>query len=71
MLALCYTPRPRDNPTETSMNTFDAAMISVVLVLALLGFRAGLLRSLADILGYVIAAPIAVALTPYFISLRP
>ena len=50
------------------MNTFDAAVISVVIVLALLGFRAGLLRSLADILGFVIAAPIAVALTPYFSS---
>ena len=50
------------------MNTFDAAVISVVVVLAFLGFRAGLLRSLADILGFVIAAPIAVALTPYFAS---
>jgi uncharacterized membrane protein required for colicin V production len=29
------------------MNAFDAAVISVVIVLALLGFRAGLLRSLA------------------------
>jgi membrane protein required for colicin V production len=50
------------------MNTFDAAVISVVIVLALLGFRAGLLRSLADILGFVIAAPLAVALTPYLSS---
>jgi membrane protein required for colicin V production len=53
------------------MNTFDAAVISVVIVLALLGFRAGLLRSLADILGFVIAAPLAVALTPYFSSAAP
>jgi len=53
------------------MNTFDAAVVSVVLVLALLGFRAGLLRSLADILGFVIAAPLAVALTPYFSSVAP
>src|SRR5258706_2970734 len=51
-----------------SMNTFDAAVISVVIVLALLGFRAGLLRSLADILGFVIAAPLALALTPYVSS---
>src|SRR5260221_13558607 len=50
------------------MNAFDAAVISVVIVLALLGFRAGLLRSLADILGFVVAAPLAVALTPYFVS---
>jgi membrane protein required for colicin V production len=51
-----------------SMNAFDAAVISVVIVLAILGFRAGLLRSLADILGFVIAAPLAVSLTPYFSS---
>jgi membrane protein required for colicin V production len=50
------------------MNAFDAAVIAVVVVLALLGFRAGLLRSVADILGYVIAAPLAVALTPYLSS---
>ena len=53
------------------MNTFDAAVISVVIVLALLGFRAGLLRSLADILGFLIAAPLAVALTPYLSSAAP
>jgi membrane protein required for colicin V production len=53
------------------MNTFDAAVISVVIVLALLGFQAGLLRSLADILGFLIAAPLAVALTPYFSSAAP
>lgn len=50
------------------MNPFDAAVLAVVVVLAILGFRAGLLRSLADILGFVIAAPLAVALTPYFSS---
>ena len=50
------------------MNAFDAVVIAVVIVLALLGFRAGLLRSLADIFGFVIAAPLAVAVTPYFSS---
>ena len=50
------------------MNAFDAAVLAVVTMLAILGFRAGLLRSLADILGFVIAAPLAVALTPYFSS---
>jgi membrane protein required for colicin V production len=53
------------------MNAFDAAVVAVVIVLALLGFRAGLLRSLADILGFVIAAPLAVALAPYFSSAAP
>jgi len=47
------------------MNPFDAALLGTVLLLAILGFRAGLLRSLADILGFVVAAPVAVALMPY------
>ena len=42
------------------MNTFDLVVTVVVLLLALLGFRAGLLRSVADILGYLVAAPIAI-----------
>lgn len=50
------------------MNPFDAAVLAVVIMLAILGFRAGLLRSLADILGFLAAAPLAVALTPYFSS---
>jgi membrane protein required for colicin V production len=58
-------PAIGDTPT---MNAFDAAVLAVVILLAILGFRAGLLRSLADILGFVIAAPLAVALTPYFSS---
>jgi membrane protein required for colicin V production len=51
------------------MNSFDAAVVLVTLVLALLGFRAGLLRSLADILGFVIAAPVAIAVTPHMPSM--
>jgi membrane protein required for colicin V production len=47
------------------MNSFDAALLLTTLLLAVLGFRAGLLRSLADILGFVVAAPVAVALMPY------
>lgn len=51
------------------MNPFDA-VIAVVLIFAVAaGFGAGLLRSLATILGYVIAAPLAVALTPRLIVL--
>ena len=50
------------------MNAFDAAVLAVVIILAILGFRAGLLRSLADILGFVIAAPLALGLTPYVSS---
>jgi membrane protein required for colicin V production len=46
------------------MNIFDAVVIGFALLAILLGFKAGLLRSLATILGYVIAAPLAVAATP-------
>ena len=46
------------------MNIFDAAVIGFALLAVVLGFNAGLLRSLATILGYVIAAPFAVAVAP-------
>jgi len=46
------------------MNTFDVVIIAVGFVAAVMGFASGLLRSLSAILAYLIAAPIAVALTP-------
>ena len=46
------------------MNPFDAAVTAVAILAIVMGFMSGLLRSLATILGYLIAAPIAVALTP-------
>jgi membrane protein required for colicin V production len=46
------------------MNPFDAAIIGLTLVAVVLGFRAGLLRSLATIFGYLAAAALAVALMP-------
>ncbi len=46
------------------MNPFDAVVCVVAILVIVMGFNAGLLRSLATILGYVIAAPIAVAITP-------
>jgi membrane protein required for colicin V production len=46
------------------MNIFDAAVIGFALLAVAFGFNAGLLRSLATILGYVIAAPFAVAVAP-------
>jgi membrane protein required for colicin V production len=47
------------------MNTFDAVVATVAILAIVMGFNAGLLRSLATILGYLLAAPIAVAITPY------
>jgi membrane protein required for colicin V production len=47
-----------------AMNPFDAAVYAVAILAIVMGFNAGLLRSLATILGYLIAAPIALAITP-------
>jgi membrane protein required for colicin V production len=47
------------------MNTFDAVVAVAAVLAMVLGFSSGLLRSLATILGYLIAAPLAVAITPY------
>lgn len=48
-----------------SMNSFDAAVYICLIVAVVMGFKSGLLRSMATILGYVAAMPIAVAATPY------
>jgi membrane protein required for colicin V production len=47
------------------MNPFDAAVYFCLLAAVVLGFNAGLLRSLATIVGYLAAAPVAVGVTPY------
>jgi membrane protein required for colicin V production len=47
------------------INAFDAAVYLCLFVAVVFGFRSGLLRSLATILGYLAAAPVAVALVPY------
>jgi membrane protein required for colicin V production len=46
------------------MNPFDAVIYAVAILAIVMGFNAGLLRSLATILGYLVAAPIAIAITP-------
>jgi membrane protein required for colicin V production len=45
------------------MNSFDAIVIAALLIVMVIGFRAGLLRSAVTILGYLIAMPIAAWLT--------
>jgi membrane protein required for colicin V production len=47
-----------------SFNTFDLTVIGILLVAVVIGFQSGLLRSLATILGYVCAAPVAFAASP-------
>jgi membrane protein required for colicin V production len=46
------------------MNSFDAVVTAITILAMVLGFSSGLLRSLATILGYLVAVPIAVAITP-------
>jgi membrane protein required for colicin V production len=53
------------------MNSFDAVVCAVAIVVIVMGFNSGLLRSLATILGYLIAAPMAVAVTPRAMALVP
>lgn len=43
------------------MNPFDVAVYVVTIVAMITGFNVGLIRSVATILGYITAAPIAVA----------
>ncbi|MGH6790452.1 MAG: CvpA family protein [Pseudolabrys sp.] len=46
------------------MSPFDLVVYAVALVAVVVGFRSGLLRSLATIVGYAAAAALAVALSP-------
>jgi membrane protein required for colicin V production len=46
------------------MNPFDAAVLVIALMALVGGFAAGLLRSLATILAYVVAGPVALTVAP-------
>jgi membrane protein required for colicin V production len=47
------------------MNLFDAAVYLCLAVAVVMGFRTGLLRSVATIAGYLAAAPVAVMAAPH------
>jgi membrane protein required for colicin V production len=47
------------------INAFDAAIYIFLFLAVVMGFSSGLLRSLATIIGYLAAAPIAVTAAPY------
>jgi membrane protein required for colicin V production len=51
------------------MTIFDAIVIGLLLAALVMGYRAGLLRSLATIFGYVLAAPVTIAITPKLVPL--
>ncbi len=46
------------------MNPFDIVICALAATAIIFGYRSGLLRSVATILGYAVAAPIAVTMTP-------
>ena len=46
------------------MNPFDAAIYGLTIVAVVMGFRSGLLRSVATIIGYLAAMPFALATSP-------
>jgi membrane protein required for colicin V production len=53
------------------MNSFDVIISLALLIALIFGFRAGLVRSLLTILGYVVAAPVAIWITSMFGSAPP
>jgi membrane protein required for colicin V production len=63
-IGVAGTPTLQALTTELRMNSFDAVVYAVTAIAVVTGFKAGLLRSLATIGGYVVAMPLAVALTP-------
>ena len=54
---------------ELPFNLFDGAVYLCLAVAVIAGLRSGLMRGLATIVGYLIAAPVAVAVTPYLAPL--
>jgi membrane protein required for colicin V production len=46
------------------MNPFDAAVLGLGFIALVTGFSSGLLRSLATILAYLVAAPVSLAVSP-------
>src|ERR1700710_141442 len=69
----CNADVPARNPDtrKAHMNIFDAIVVALTLIAVVMGYSAGLLRSLATILGYAVAAPFAVLLTPKLAPLLP
>jgi membrane protein required for colicin V production len=50
------------------MNPFDAAILGLAIIALVTGFSSGLLRSLATILAYLVAVPVALAVSPSAIA---
>jgi membrane protein required for colicin V production len=62
---MCGAARPHPGlGLQVVMSSFDAVVYALLIVALVTGFRAGFLRSVATILGYVAAMPVAVKATP-------
>src|ERR1700745_2110 len=53
------------------MNTFDLVVCLIAIVAGVTSFNVGLLRSVASILGYITATPLAVAATSWISPATP
>ena len=53
------------------MNSFDIVVYLALIIAVALGFRSGLLRSAVTILGYLVAAPIAIWITGLILRQTP
>lgn len=53
----------------STLNSFDAVIGALAVIAAVMGFSTGLLRGIATLVGYVAAAPIAWAATPFVTAL--
>lgn len=53
------------------MNSFDVVVYLALIIAVALGFRSGLLRSAVTILGYLLAAPIAIWITGLVLPQAP
>ena len=53
------------------MNVFDALVVGFTLLAVVMGCRTGLLRSLATIVAYIIAAPVALVVAPKLTAYAP
>lgn len=51
-------------PADLPFNLFDGVVVLCLIVATVTGFRTGLMRSLATILGYAVAAPAAIMIMP-------
>lgn len=54
---------------DPALNSFDAVIAALALIATVMGFKTGLMRSMATILGYLAAAPLALAATPHAVAL--